>query len=315
MTCGIEMKMATIWLALILLNSGVAAIHIFLTPGSLPATIPASCRASLAADITCGPRLIHASELENDFPFNATFLSEYCNSTCTTSLNTFAANINTRCGNVDYDFGYNTTQSGNDIAVALKWAHDTACLTGLSAMGTGFCLPGVVNHTAQVCDDCTLKYLAGMLSSEFGARKITPSGYSSLLSSCAVAPTRYPYTTPSSVALPTMTPMPNQTCFGGTYYTIKGGDGCESIAAANNLAIDNFLALNSIDPNCTAIAQGMTVCIRDSCKLYTVQPGDTCKSILAAHSFTMNELVAWNPVLETNCDDMATMVGRSICIS
>jgi len=59
-------------------------------------------------------------------------------------------------------------------------------------------------------------------------------------------------------------------CWGGERYTVKQGDTCESVAAANGLAIDRFLSLNGIDFHCNAFGIGRPVCIRDACKLHTV---------------------------------------------
>lgn len=179
-------------LAILLANFGTA-IKIFKTPGSLPNVVPASCRASLASDIQCAPRLIKPFELAYDVPFDDDFLNEYCNTTCTTSISTWTSNVKTRCGTTEYNFGTNISQSGAAFADSLEWAHKTACLTGSNS--TDYCLPEIVNHALSLCDDCTLKYLAGMASSEFGLGKIDGDGFTTLLSSCKADPTKYPHTT------------------------------------------------------------------------------------------------------------------------
>jgi hypothetical protein len=63
--------------------------------------------------------------------------------------------------------------------------------------------------------------------------------------------------------------MPVRRC-AGSLYTVKNGDTCKSIAAANSLAIDRFLADNSYDFDCTYMSAGDSVCIQDGCKLHTV---------------------------------------------
>lgn len=67
------------------------------------------------------------------------------------------------------------------------------------------------------------------------------------------------------------TPAPDATCIGGTRYTVKQGDTCDSIAKANSLAIDSFLYLNNIDFGSKTLAVGNSVCIRDTCKTFTVR--------------------------------------------
>lgn len=56
----------------------------------------------------------------------------------------------------------------------------------------------------------------------------------------------------------------------GTNYTVQAGDSCKSIAADNGLAIDRFLADNSIDFQCKSLTEGSTVCIGKSCLLHEV---------------------------------------------
>jgi hypothetical protein len=174
------------------------SIRLWSAPALLPSAVPASCRAMMAADITCGPQLIQPNQIVSDAQFDATFLQEYCNSTCSTSMNAYIVNINTRCGTTGYDFGDGKETSASSLVAPVKWARDTACLTGSSA--TDYCYPKIVNHTVGFCDDCTLKYLAGLLSSERGAQKMHEADFTSILSSCKVSPTKYPH---SSVSVPT----------------------------------------------------------------------------------------------------------------
>lgn len=291
------------------------AIKIIPAPGDLPNTIPAACRASLATDITCGPRLIHYSDVEQEVPFNATFLGEYCNATCTASMKKFSDGVAQRCGDTFYDFGSGDKISGNMVAAPLQWAHNVACITDDKNISS-FCLPGVVDHNASACDTCTLKYLAGFLSAPYGSRKIDEESFSSLVSSCSAKPTDFPHSTGTlPVSTPTPTSSPNITCWGGTHYTVKSGDSCESIAAANSMAIDNLLYLNGLDLACETLTVGSSLCIRDSCKLYKLQAQDTCKNIVSDRGFTMTELVHWNPILEAGCDDLKALRGRTICIT
>jgi hypothetical protein len=67
---------------------------------------------------------------------------------------------------------------------------------------SGFCLSSLYAGTRTACSDCTLKYGAAMLSSDYGRDKISPEGFSSLLSSCSADPASYTYTYTS---LPTAT--------------------------------------------------------------------------------------------------------------
>lgn len=68
------------------LVSGAWSIKLWDTPGTLPTIIPATCRASLSSDIECGPRLIPATEIISMKSLNESLLTEYCDSTCTSSI-------------------------------------------------------------------------------------------------------------------------------------------------------------------------------------------------------------------------------------
>ncbi|KAI6080958.1 hypothetical protein F4821DRAFT_265393 [Hypoxylon rubiginosum] len=81
------------------------------------------------------------------------------------------------------------------------------------------------------------------------------------------------------------------------------------------MAIDRLLYLNGLDFKCETLTEGASLCIRDSCTLYEVQPGETCKQIISNQTFGMLELVQWNPVLESGCDNMTVMEGRTICVT
>ncbi|KAF2818197.1 hypothetical protein CC86DRAFT_435089 [Ophiobolus disseminans] len=301
-------------LALVIFSEFALSIRLFPSPAAVDSSVPAPCRAALSTDISCGPRFIKSLELLRGVPFNATFLGDYCSSTCTSSFNTWLNSIKTRCGTTVYDFGFDNTKTASDLVLPLHWARDTACLTGASA--SDYCLPKIHDRTVGYCDDCTLKYFAGMLSNSAGAGVISEDAFTSIASSCNVSPTKYPHTTvtiPESP--PVVTPAPNITCWGGKQYTVKDSDTCDSIAKANSLAIDHFLYQNGIDYKCSTLEPGNTVCIRDACKTYEIQANQTCKSIARKNGFTQVELVQWNPILKSNCDNLDVLKGRTVCIT
>jgi hypothetical protein len=129
------------------------------------------------------------------YPSNSTFLEEYCNSTCSASFHTFVTNAGSRCETTVYDFNFDIERSGSDLVAPLKWARDTACVTGASA--SNYCLSKILNRTVDFCDDCMFKYLAGMLSNAVGVGVISESALTSIAWSCKVEPTKYPHSTVS----------------------------------------------------------------------------------------------------------------------
>jgi hypothetical protein len=175
-----------------------AGIKLWSSPAVLPAAVPAPCKAMLSADIAaCGPKIVQPAQIVNDAHFDDVFLGEYCNSTCSKSMEAYFSSINTRCGATVYDWGDGNNWSAVSLVAPVKWARDTACLAGTST--TDFCYPKVINRTLGFCDDCALKYFAGLLSLDRGAMKIGEDGFTSILSLCKVSPTKYLHL---SVAMP-----------------------------------------------------------------------------------------------------------------
>ncbi|KAH9861358.1 hypothetical protein J1614_011104 [Plenodomus biglobosus] len=141
--------------------------------------------------------------------------------------------------------------------------------------------------------------------------------FTSILSSCQVLPTNFPVTNtalPSAVQ-PTCTSGASNSCWGGEKYTVKQGDTCESVAAANGMAIDRRLHLNGIDFHYNAFGIDRPMCIRDACNLHIIKSQESCKDIIDVYGFTKLELIQWNPILETGCDNTTAMAGRPISIT
>lgn len=102
------------------------------------------------------------------------------------------------CGDELFDFGWSSIQGGDPfnqsasaMADALVWAQGVACL---KEEDTGkYCGTILTNSTMEKCGDCTLKYLAAMLSSWYGLGEApSQKGFQWLLGTCGVDPARYP---------------------------------------------------------------------------------------------------------------------------
>lgn len=46
-----------------------------------------------------------------------------------------------------------------------------------------------------------------------------------------------------------------------------------------------------------------------------ITANETCTQILADKNFTITELLAWNPIIHAQCDNLASLIGHTICIS
>lgn len=125
-----------------------------------------------------------------------------------------------------------------------------------------------------------------MLKSSYGRASIDDDFFPSLLSSCDVPASSYPYmdpattttTTATATGTVTTTAAASATCTGPTY-TVQSGDACQSIGVANGIATEVFISDNGLDYNCTTLILGEEVCLGDSCDLYQVQTNNTCDAI------------------------------------
>jgi hypothetical protein len=297
-----SIAMASLRLSLHVLNSAIAlllfinggiSIQLFGSVDAVPSAIPANCATASSANITCS-QFVPASFVSSQGYLDNSTLQSLCTTTCTNSLLSFQTDVYSTCGTGAYTFAGNTTQTVQQIVDPLVWAYNVSCLTN----GQSFCLPQVTNTSVPIspCSECALLYGATMLDSSYGRVRFDPESFSSILSSCGVPASSYPYTNPptATATATTSAAAPNATC-SGTLYTVQSGDSCNSIAAANSIATDRFLTANSLDYNCTSLTVGNQVCLGPSCALYQVQPNDTCDSILESETFYLTQLLSWNP--------------------
>lgn len=93
-------------------------------------------------------------------------------------------------------------------------------------------------------------------------------------------------------------------------------------------------ARNAVQSIHNLLETGSNVCLEASCALATVQSNQTCNDILSNKTFYLTQvskvmsdyvrlycakltcqLLSWNPTIHANCDNLGSMVGRSICVS
>ncbi|KAM3527433.1 hypothetical protein NHJ13051_002971 [Beauveria bassiana] len=262
----------------------VHSLQLWKTPGDIPNTVPAPCRIALIGDIKCGPRLIRSSEIQAPGALDQEFLTEYCKKDCGDSLDGFAKKVNGSCGWKSYSWGDGFDRSGNSIAQTLVWNHEVACLKDEKT--ADFCVPQIAARKAEKCSDCALRYLSSFVHVEMAPDLISETQFKNLLKECSADPSSYPIAT----------------------RTLGEPNG-------PTLAIDRFLSENNLDSKCETLKVGDKVCIGSSCKLQEIKGNQTCKDIMQGQKFTIVELRAWNPVLYSDCGNLDTLIGHSICIS
>ncbi|RAK98561.1 uncharacterized protein BO80DRAFT_412501 [Aspergillus ibericus CBS 121593] len=278
-----------------------------------PTSLPAACGNALAVNISCD-QLFSASYIAGGGYVSVAALDDVCSTNCTNSLLSFQADVDAACGNTTYTFPGNVSQTVQNFVDPLVWALEAACITSQST----YCLPAVVAGNVSACSPCMYQYEAAMLDSPYGQVRYSPDTYSSLLSSCGVAASNYPFTdtavatvVPSATA--TVSAMATATC--SSYYTVESGDTCQSIATAHSISTARFVIDNNLSTLNCSVQVGQQVCLGAECALYQVQANDTCASILQNQTFYRVQLTSWNPTLWTDCGNLDSMVGEFICIS
>ncbi|TEB27881.1 hypothetical protein FA13DRAFT_1607884, partial [Coprinellus micaceus] len=101
-------------------------------------------------------------------------------------------------------------------------------------------------------------------------------------------------------------------------YTVKAGDICDSISAANNVSTYQLAALNpgTIDPACSNLQPGSSICIgsegEDCASTYIVQLGNTCEDVYKAAQVNSTIFYLNNPQVNPECTNI--YVGEVLCV-
>jgi LysM repeat protein len=120
-----------------------------------------------------------------------------------------------------------------------------------------------------------------------------------------------------AVALCALVAQPAMATSCSRSYTVKSGDYCDSISAANNvstyqLAVNNVKAING---DCSNLTPGSTLCLgrtgEDCQTTYVVKTDDTCDGIASAAGINSTILNANNPQINSGCTNI--YIGEVLC--
>ncbi|KAI8995312.1 hypothetical protein BD414DRAFT_479180 [Trametes punicea] len=102
-------------------------------------------------------------------------------------------------------------------------------------------------------------------------------------------------------------------------YTVREGDYCDKISAANNVSTYQLAIVNAhiIDSSCNNLVPGQVLCLGtegEDCKsTHVVQQDETCDSITSIYNINATMLYANNPQLDSQCDNL--YVGEVVCVA
>ncbi|KAF3221789.1 hypothetical protein TWF106_000153 [Orbilia oligospora] len=294
-----------------------AALQVIPIPATLPTSISASCRATLATNITQCPNIFMLPP--DDVP--NTNLNALCTSACRVNLSYMVGNATTRCGNTQYPTTIGTSKVIIQpllMAGRPLYNFDLVCLQD---SGT-YCKPQLVNiTTAQECSKCNLMRLQKQLNNPYDYHLRNASSFSSLLKSCSVASTVYPLTyTPSisSISSTSTAVISIPPCI--QTYKPAATDTPESVAILKKVPTDRLLQYNNLPLNHnTTFPTGKVLCLDNvsPCFLQKVSATDTCSSFLQAigYNVTENMFRSWNPTIGMDCTNLKYMINKYICLS
>ncbi|KIL59766.1 carbohydrate-binding module family 50 protein [Amanita muscaria Koide BX008] len=93
-------------------------------------------------------------------------------------------------------------------------------------------------------------------------------------------------------------------------YTVKEGDICDSISAANQVSTYQLAVINKgvIDAGCTNLVPGQTLCLanvgEDCNNIHVVALGDDCESVQNQAGINSTLLYHNNPQINENCSNI-----------
>jgi len=102
-------------------------------------------------------------------------------------------------------------------------------------------------------------------------------------------------------------------------YTVKDGDFCDAISAAQNVSTYQLYVnnINSVNAACSNLAINQTLCLgttdHDCNTTYVVKTDDTCDSIMGSTGVNSTILNHNNPQISDACDNIYT--GEVLCVA
>ncbi|KFY80363.1 hypothetical protein V499_00778 [Pseudogymnoascus sp. VKM F-103] len=284
----------------------------------------ASCLSALTADVSCYANL--GSAVTDTTTWSSSALGFICANNCTTALSAYVANVDSVCGaTATYNIS-GTIQTAADLGREMQWRQSTTCLTDPSSgeyCNTYFQEALANSSTGVSCSTCYLTYMESIVNSEWGQALISNSEFESQVSSCSATGYSATYTATSSSSTSTATPTVtsgdrcNKTDPSVALYTVLANDSCIDISASQNVSTGSLTSLNGLDQGCSYLSTGEKLCLPTTCDVYLVKTNDTCTSIISSFSsgITNADLASWNSNINSQCSNLAALVGTYICIS
>ncbi|KAK1752213.1 carbohydrate-binding module family 50 protein [Echria macrotheca] len=248
-------------------------------------------------------------------------LEDLCTTSCRTDLTTVRGTIASACNpTTDVIQLDGVVYPATFVADRFLFTYDLSCRK--DSVSNQFCdtifltalASGAPPDEDASCSDCALGTMQTQLNSAFGYHADFAAEFASIKASCSK--TGYPVTSPAPYALSSSpAPAPSApSC--ESPYVVQSGDSCDAIALDLNVPTYAIIRAGSLNPQCSNLQVGQSLCLPSPCTLYRVQYDETCDSILAQHAgLDEISLLNWNPNINSLCSNLAVLAETLICVS
>ncbi|KAF8995663.1 hypothetical protein BDQ17DRAFT_1365399 [Cyathus striatus] len=102
-------------------------------------------------------------------------------------------------------------------------------------------------------------------------------------------------------------------------YTVRLGDTCDGISAAQNVSTYQLATVNAgtINSDCSNLSVGEPLCLgitgQDCTQVSVVQSGDSCTAIASAAGISVATLLSNNPNIASDCTNIYP--GEVLCVA
>ncbi|KAJ7186092.1 hypothetical protein C8R46DRAFT_1289630 [Mycena filopes] len=321
-----------LWIPFLLVVPSKAAVQFYTSSSKFQgSTLSTSCRSALLSSLNCDPDL---PVLPSTPSASRLFLDAVCTADCASSLKSYRTALQASCPGDNFLLVAGDKYPPTFPVDYYSYYYNATCLK----TGQGYCADeaGIFYNITQLyqntsayvdlpddmlCDPCFLEAAQLQLESPYATTPELATNWPGIQTRCSSTLSYVP---------PTLTiPPPSQyqfmvvngtteapsLCIWGTY-NVKEGDTCQSIAAERSIVIDQLVALNSLDQDCTLLPDrvGSALCLPQQCQLYTVKSGDTCDSIATAFKLVYSQVLSLNFQLDLACRTLPDYVNSTICV-
>ncbi|PPR00473.1 hypothetical protein CVT24_004533 [Panaeolus cyanescens] len=310
------------------------------TADTLPTTPAPStgCANAMTATIAC-----NATVQLMSFPFDANSLAAMCTTSCSSSMQSYRANVVSACNGIRFTGSNNATYPATLAIDYMSEPYFTQCRkdqsTGqfCSVVMAGFQptnpSQGILGFPQnELCTSCTLGIMNTTLSNPTTFSNALYDTFQTALRECGSTWSSYNLSSAASAPLFSTSPPLGSTvtvdascAIIGRNVTVASNSTCTVLSTQFSVSPQDILNNNpSLQPSdCVeGIAAQTKLCLPQTCTLYTVRANQTCDDVVsdvnsrglaAGQNITTAQLESFNPSIQ--CSSLPVPVNDIICVT